>query len=872
MRLLKKLMITFFMFFILLTTVSISDIYAAPSISNIQVWLNGDRAGELGRYYISFTNGDSQISMANGDKIAVVFPIGTIFSKNSLVSGAVKINNTDVPANNLTLDAANRKIEVTVPFDIAPNGYTLIEINDTAGIVNPTAIGQYQLELMITVGQETATFQSNKYNITGSQITAPIVTLGNTGTGKVSDYTIQFKGALVEGDIINILFPLEFVPQINNVSTSYVQINGKNAKKAEFKSYLQGTPNEKRRLEITVPNGVSTQSNSDVKITISSNAGITNPNQEGDYLLSVYTSRDIVPRDSTAIPIRNQSSNITVQLSPNLYREAGEYTIKFKTTGAVSGPNGYIELIFPNDTVVPATISNGHVLINNSLSRLVERDNTNTKRIRIYLANGTSMGANENVTLLISSRAGIQNPSAANNHTIQLRTSADQSFAASATYYTTGGGSVTPNNPSPGTSQGIKLSSYEANAASRYEIVYRTGSTGALTGGSDEISILFNNSTSIPDFIDREYIRVNSVPLDTGMVRISKQLISFRLPSKINIAANQNLTITIDEQARILHPNREGDYNLYVYTTKDGGVVSYTYSVKGQASYGFYVQPDYDANNQIDQYYMTFKTNLYGSLKGGYDWISISLPKALTRVQVINDISIEINGRTIDMEKVQVSGQTITFFVPNDIDISRDTEANIVISDPKKLISYTPITVNSNTVTFKIMTSKDNTWAESNPVTIFKPTGNVQPSPNQPITSPGTSTNPNTGVSTTAKKIQLYLNKKDAYLDGKKYTLEAAPYAVNGNTLVPLRFISEGLGAIVDYKADGQKITITYGTKYMVMTVNSDKVIKQGGNDTLPVPVQAINNRSFVPLRFISEWMGLTVEWIQKDQSIILQK
>lgn len=57
-------------------------------------------------------------------------------------------------------------------------------------------------------------------------------------------------------------------------------------------------------------------------------------------------------------------------------------------------------------------------------------------------------------------------------------------------------------------------------------------------------------------------------------------------------------------------------------------------------------------------------------------------------------------------------------------------------------------------------------------------------------------------------KIQLTLNVRSAYVNGTKYTLDIPAKAINGNTLVPLRFVSEALGANVDYNSSTKKITI----------------------------------------------------------------
>lgn len=91
---------------------------------------------------------------------------------------------------------------------------------------------------------------------------------------------------------------------------------------------------------------------------------------------------------------------------------------------------------------------------------------------------------------------------------------------------------------------------------------------------------------------------------------------------------------------------------------------------------------------------------------------------------------------------------------------------------------------------------------------------------------------------------------------------DALPYVnEDGRTMVPLRFISEQLG--VDVTWDGQK-------KQVNMKVNSQNVSLPIGQkvvyvDNHPIPYDTMavikGNRTMVPLRFISEALGARVHW-----------
>jgi len=103
-------------------------------------------------------------------------------------------------------------------------------------------------------------------------------------------------------------------------------------------------------------------------------------------------------------------------------------------------------------------------------------------------------------------------------------------------------------------------------------------------------------------------------------------------------------------------------------------------------------------------------------------------------------------------------------------------------------------------------------------------------------------------------------------LDGKKINFpDEVPFIDSNNrTLVPVRFVSEALGYKVDRDAKNMKVTIQ-GSKTIVLTINSKNALVNG--QTVKMDTQAIlkNGRTFVPLRFISEGMGCTVNYTYKN-------
>jgi len=109
-------------------------------------------------------------------------------------------------------------------------------------------------------------------------------------------------------------------------------------------------------------------------------------------------------------------------------------------------------------------------------------------------------------------------------------------------------------------------------------------------------------------------------------------------------------------------------------------------------------------------------------------------------------------------------------------------------------------------------------------------------------------------------------------LDGRKIESDVAPYVLPkvNVTMVPLRVISEGIGAAVGWSQAAKTVTVTGGSTVVEMTVGRNEAAVNGSAVKLDTPVQVRAGRTMVPLRFVSEQLGLTVGWNQQTKVISL--
>ena len=128
-----------------------------------------------------------------------------------------------------------------------------------------------------------------------------------------------------------------------------------------------------------------------------------------------------------------------------------------------------------------------------------------------------------------------------------------------------------------------------------------------------------------------------------------------------------------------------------------------------------------------------------------------------------------------------------------------------------------------------------------------------------------------------ARVVILTVGQTGATVDGSPYTLDTAPYidAVANRTLVPIRFVSEALGAQVDWKEETRQVVIRETRNgqqvEIILTIGSDQSLVNGAPVTLDAPAELLPpGRTFVPLRFISETLGARVDWDDAMESITI--
>ena len=107
-------------------------------------------------------------------------------------------------------------------------------------------------------------------------------------------------------------------------------------------------------------------------------------------------------------------------------------------------------------------------------------------------------------------------------------------------------------------------------------------------------------------------------------------------------------------------------------------------------------------------------------------------------------------------------------------------------------------------------------------------------------------------------------------VDGDEVAFDQPPIIMGSRVLVPLRGIFEKMGATVDWTASTRTVEAARGNTLVVLKIGSRIARVNDRPVTLDVPAMVVLSRTLVPLRFISESLGANVEWREEARTVLI--
>ena len=118
---------------------------------------------------------------------------------------------------------------------------------------------------------------------------------------------------------------------------------------------------------------------------------------------------------------------------------------------------------------------------------------------------------------------------------------------------------------------------------------------------------------------------------------------------------------------------------------------------------------------------------------------------------------------------------------------------------------------------------------------------------------------PGTAYGYDETNINISINSKTAAVDGIQKQMDVPARITNGRTMVPIRFIAESLGISIEWNSSTKSVIINNGA--ILLQVGKKDAVVNGSTLTIDSPPVMINSRVLVPIRFIAENLGAAVSW-----------
>lgn len=113
-------------------------------------------------------------------------------------------------------------------------------------------------------------------------------------------------------------------------------------------------------------------------------------------------------------------------------------------------------------------------------------------------------------------------------------------------------------------------------------------------------------------------------------------------------------------------------------------------------------------------------------------------------------------------------------------------------------------------------------------------------------------------------------NRAGIVVEGEKKNYDPQPAVINGRTVVPVRFLMEDLGATVEWDVQTKTATITKDETVIRLQLASRTAYVNDQAVELDTEALLIGGRLMVPIRFLAETLGAQIDWDQATRSVLM--
>ena len=108
-------------------------------------------------------------------------------------------------------------------------------------------------------------------------------------------------------------------------------------------------------------------------------------------------------------------------------------------------------------------------------------------------------------------------------------------------------------------------------------------------------------------------------------------------------------------------------------------------------------------------------------------------------------------------------------------------------------------------------------------------------------------------------------------IDGEKLNSDTNPVFEDGRLLIPIRAVAEAMDFQIHWNNEEQIINILKDNTTISLSIDSNIAYINNNAVEIDIPARIINNRTFVPIRLVSETLGTEIEWYEEKRMILIK-
>ncbi|NLV17440.1 MAG: hypothetical protein GXY50_09590 [Syntrophomonadaceae bacterium] len=117
------------------------------------------------------------------------------------------------------------------------------------------------------------------------------------------------------------------------------------------------------------------------------------------------------------------------------------------------------------------------------------------------------------------------------------------------------------------------------------------------------------------------------------------------------------------------------------------------------------------------------------------------------------------------------------------------------------------------------------------------------------------------------------LDQRDYSVNGVTKTMDVSPVSLEGRTMLPIRFAADPIGAETVWNGTDRKVTVKLDKTTIELWIGAGIALVNGVSTPIDSENPAVNpiimnDRTMLPMRFVAENLGCTVEWLPASKQI----